>query len=65
MTELSKLPPPVVGRGASLDADQAGRLLLEERQHAPSRQPQADDHLAGCVDTVNDKDRLRDIHSKS
>src|SRR5258708_37670329 len=45
-------------RGAGLNAYQARRQLLEERQHVPSLQLAADDHLAYRVDAVNLKNRL-------
>jgi hypothetical protein len=43
-------------RGACLDADQAGRQLLEEREHIPAPQLATDDNTAARVDAVNLKD---------
>jgi hypothetical protein len=48
----------MVRRGASLDADQAWRQLLEECQHVAPLQLVADDHLATRIDAVVLKDRL-------
>jgi|tagenome__1003787_1003787.scaffolds.fasta_scaffold18005819_2 hypothetical protein len=43
----------MVRRGASLNADQAGRLLLEERQDLVTLQLAADDHLATGINSVD------------
>jgi hypothetical protein len=39
------------------------RQLLEKCQDAPAPQLTAYDHLAGCVDAMHLKDRLRDIQT--
>ena len=46
MPERLELARPMMRRGAGLDADQAWRQLLEERQHVATLQLTADDHLA-------------------
>jgi hypothetical protein len=43
-------------RSAGLNPNQAGRKLLEERQHVPSLQLTAHDHLAASINAVNLKD---------
>jgi hypothetical protein len=48
-----ELARPIVGRGASLDADQARWQLLEERQDRAPLQLAADDHLASGINSVN------------
>src|SRR6185436_5371872 len=50
-------------RGASLDADQAWRQLLEECQHVSALQLPADHHSPISINAVNLKDRLRDIQA--
>ncbi|BAR62508.1 hypothetical protein ABIF50_005672 [Bradyrhizobium diazoefficiens] len=37
--------------------------LLEERQDVPTPQLTAYDHLAGCINAMHLKDRLRDIQT--
>jgi hypothetical protein len=49
--------------GARLDADQAGRQLLEERENVPTLQLATYDDTAKRVDAMNLKDRLRDIEA--
>jgi hypothetical protein len=51
----------MVRRGASLDANQAGRQLLKERNYLPPLQLTTDDHLAPSVNAVDLEDRLGDI----
>jgi hypothetical protein len=46
----------MVRRGASLDADQAWRKLLEEGQDMATLQLAADDHLPACINAVHLKD---------
>ena len=53
----------MVRRGAGLDANQAWRQLLEERQDVATLQLTADDHLAGSINAVNLKDRLGDVET--
>src|SRR5262245_62204971 len=53
----------MVRRGASLDADQTSRQLLEERQDVAPLQLTADDNLAVRVDSVGLKNRLRDVET--
>src|SRR4029077_2532695 len=52
-------------RGAGLDANEARRQLLEERQHIAAFQLTADDHITIHVDAMNLKDRLCDIETDS
>src|SRR6476661_8311960 len=49
MTKCLQLARPMVRRGASFDADQALRQLLEKRKDVPTLQLAADDHLAGSI----------------
>ena len=63
VAQCLQLARPVVRRGASLDADQAWRQLLEERQHVSTLQLPADHHLPISINAVNLKDRLRDIQT--
>ena len=53
----------MVRRGASLNADQAWRQLLEERQDVTTLQLTADDHLAGSINAVDLEDRLGDVET--
>src|SRR5882724_3960293 len=50
-------------RRTGLNAYQARRQLLEERQHVASLQLAADDHLAYRVDAVNLKNRLGNVET--
>ena len=50
-------------RGASFDADQAPRQLLEKCQHITALQLPANHYMAFRIDAVNLKDRLRDIET--
>ena len=61
MTKCLEFARPMVRRGASLDADQTWRQLLEERQDLATLQLAADDHLAGGINAVDLEDRLGDI----
>ena len=58
-----ELARPMMRRGAGLDANQARRQLLEERQHVATLQLPADHHLPISINAVNLKDRLRDIET--
>jgi len=62
MPQCLKLTGPMMRRRASLDS-QAWRQLLEKRQDVPTPQLTAHDHLAGCINAVHLKDRLRDIQT--
>src|SRR5712672_3519272 len=53
MAKCLQLARPMVRRGASLDANQAWRQLLKERQDLSTLQLAADDHLAASVNAVN------------
>ncbi|WP_354129641.1 hypothetical protein [Bradyrhizobium sp. i1.15.2] len=46
-----------------LRSHQAWRQLLEKRQDVPAPQLTAYDHLAGCINAMHLKDRLRDIQA--
>jgi hypothetical protein len=53
----------MVRRGASLDANQAWRQLLKERQDVATLQLTADDHLTSGIHSVDLKDRLGDVET--
>jgi hypothetical protein len=53
MTECLKFARPMVRRGARLDANQAWRQLLEERQHVATLQLAAYYHLANGINSVD------------
>src|SRR6185437_14485828 len=63
MTERLEFARPMMRRSTGLDANQAWRQLLEERQDVAALQLTADEHLAFCVDAVHLKDRLCDIET--
>lgn len=63
MPELDQLTAPVMGRGAGLKADKAGRKLREERQDLSPAQRSAHHHLAVGVDPVNLEDALRQVQT--
>ncbi len=64
VAEPDQLPPPVMGRGAGLDADKTtGGQLLEERQQLTAPQLPADDNVASAINTVNLDNVLRDIQT--
>jgi hypothetical protein len=50
-------------RGASLNADQAWRQLLKERQDGATLQLATDDHLAGSIDAVDLENRLGNVET--
>jgi hypothetical protein len=56
MTEGLKFARPMVRRSASLDADQTGWQLLEERQDGATPQLAADDHPASSINARNLED---------
>jgi hypothetical protein len=51
----------MVRRGASFDADQALRQLLEKRKDVATLQLAADDYLAAGINAVNLENRLGDV----
>jgi hypothetical protein len=53
MTECLQLARPMMRRGASLDANQTWRQLLEERQHVATLQLAADYYLANRINSVD------------
>jgi hypothetical protein len=53
----------MVRRGASLDPNQAGCQLLEERQDIATLQLTADDDMANTINAVDLKNRLGDIEA--
>jgi hypothetical protein len=53
----------MVRRGASLDADQTSRQLLEERQDVAPLQLTADDRLARSINAMYLEDRLGDVET--
>jgi hypothetical protein len=61
VTQCLELARPVVRRAAGFDTDQTWRQLLEERQHIPTLQLPANDHLATSVNAVNLENRLGDV----
>ena len=63
MTKCLQLARPMVRRGASFDADQALRQLLEKRKDLATLQLAADDHLASSINSVNLKDRFGDVET--
>jgi hypothetical protein len=50
-----------LGRGTSLDTNQAWRQLLEERQDLATLQLAADYYLANGINSVDLEDRLGDV----
>ena len=63
MAECLQLARPIVRRGAGLDANQAWRQLLEERQDGATLQLAADNHLVGSINAVDLEDRLGDVET--
>src|SRR5689334_22334923 len=63
VTKRLQFTGPVMGRSASFDTDQTRRQLLEEQQYMTALQLTAQDYIALRIDTVNLKDRLRDIEA--
>ena len=56
MAKCLQLARPMVRRGASLDANQAWRQLLKERQDVATLQLATDDHPAGGINSVHLED---------
>src|SRR5262245_38028946 len=63
VAKCPQLARPMMRRGASLDADQAGRQLLEERQDVAPLQLMAEDHLAGSINAMYLEHRLGDVET--
>jgi hypothetical protein len=61
--ERDQLACPIVRRRARLDADQAGRQLGEELQHAPAGQPLANYRRTLCIHPVHLEHVLREIEA--
>src|SRR4026209_1738366 len=61
MTERLDFARPMMRRSTGLDANQAWRQLLEERQDVAALQLTANEHLAFCVNAVHLKDRLGNV----
>jgi hypothetical protein len=61
MTQPGQLMRPMVGRGAGLDANQARRQLLEERQDTGPAQLAPDHYSAFIVNPVDLENVLRKI----
>jgi hypothetical protein len=63
MAKYLKLACPMVRRGASLNANQAGRQLPEKWQYLPTLQLSPDYHPTVGFNAVNLKDRLRNVET--
>jgi len=63
MAECLKFTRPVVGRGASLYANQAWWQLLKECQDVTTLQLTANGHLASGINSVNLEDRLGNVET--
>ena len=63
MAERLKLARPVMRRCTGLDAHQAWSHLLKERQNIATLQLATEDDIAIRINTVNLKNRLRDIET--
>ena len=61
MPKPLELARPMMRRSTGLDANQAWRQLLEERQDVAALQLTADEYLAFCVNAVHLKDRLGNV----
>ena len=61
VAEFTDLPAPVVGAGAGLHRNCAGRQSGEERQNLVTPQLLAEDHRAGCIRSVRLKHVLGEI----
>jgi len=61
MAKCLQLARPMMRRSASLDANQAWRQLLKERQHLATLQLTADDHLTRSINAVYLENRLGDV----
>jgi hypothetical protein len=56
MAKCLQLARPMVRRGASLDAKQAWRQLLKERQHVATLQPAANYYPTNGINSVDLED---------
>src|SRR6187551_8740 len=65
MPQSLQLARPVMRRSAGLDANQAGRQLLEESQNVAPPQLTADNHLAFGISAMDLKHRLGDVETDS
>jgi hypothetical protein len=54
---------PVMRRSTSFDTDQARQLLLKESQYVATLQLAAYDYLAGSINAMNLKNRLRNVET--
>jgi len=63
VVEPHQLPPPVMGRGAGLDADKTTGQLLEKRQYPRPAQLAADHGPSRCIDAVDLENILRKINT--
>src|SRR3954451_13370197 len=63
MPQRLQLARPIMRGRASLDPHEARRQLPKEGQHETALELTAYDHLAGCIDPMHLKDRLRDIQT--
>src|SRR3979409_584759 len=63
MTERLELTRPMMRCGAGLDANEAGRKLLEEWKNLSPPQLSAKNHHAFRVDAVDLKNRLGDVET--
>lgn len=63
MAQRLELARPMMRRGAGLDPYEAGRQLLEERQHMAPPQLAADQHIARRIDAVDLKHRFGDVET--
>src|SRR5262249_38013964 len=61
MPQRSELARPMMRRSAGFDTDEARRQLLKEWQNVPALELAANDHITCRVNSVNLKNRLRDI----
>lgn len=65
MAEHRELPRPMVARCAGLNADEAGRQSLEERQHLRPSQRSVEGNLSGLGYSVDLKDVLGQVEADS
>ena len=63
VTKPDELARPMVGAGARLHADQAGRLLGEEGGQLAARQPAPEHGAAGRIDAMHLEDGLRKVEA--
>src|ERR1700747_2999955 len=63
MTKRLEFTRPIMCRRAGFDTDQAQWQLLKERQHIAAFELPAEKHIALRIDTVDLKNRLRDVET--